>query len=66
MHHDAINEGLTPPPRWGIILAGGDGVRFRSLTRRIASDDRSKQPWPEGRLLQVAEWRRLSREGHDR
>lgn len=33
VHHD----------RWGLILAGGDGTRLRSLTRRIASDDRPKQ-----------------------
>lgn len=29
--------------RWGVILAGGDGMRLRSLTRRIAGDDRPKQ-----------------------
>lgn len=28
---------------WGVILAGGDGVRLRSMTRRIAGDDRPKQ-----------------------
>jgi len=26
-----------------IILAGGDGTRLRSLTRRLAGDDRPKQ-----------------------
>jgi mannose-1-phosphate guanylyltransferase len=26
-----------------IILAGGDGVRLRPLTRRLAGDDRPKQ-----------------------
>ena len=29
--------------RWGMILAGGDGARLRSLTRRIAGDERPKQ-----------------------
>lgn len=29
--------------RWGMILAGGDGVRLRSLTRRIMGDERPKQ-----------------------
>lgn len=27
----------------GIILAGGDGTRLRSLTRRLTGDDRPKQ-----------------------
>jgi mannose-1-phosphate guanylyltransferase len=29
--------------RWAIVLAGGDGTRLRSMTRRIAGDDRPKQ-----------------------
>jgi mannose-1-phosphate guanylyltransferase len=29
--------------RWGIVLAGGDGKRLRSLTRFISGDDRPKQ-----------------------
>jgi len=28
---------------WAVILAGGDGVRLRSLTRKIAGDERPKQ-----------------------
>jgi mannose-1-phosphate guanylyltransferase len=32
--------------RWGVILAGGDGVRLRSLTHFISGDDRPKQFCP--------------------
>ncbi len=32
--------------RWGVILAGGDGMRLRPLTRLIAGDDRPKQFCP--------------------
>jgi mannose-1-phosphate guanylyltransferase len=28
---------------WGVILAGGDGTRLKSLTRKIAGDERPKQ-----------------------
>ena len=28
---------------WAIVLAGGEGVRLRSLTRRLYGDDRPKQ-----------------------
>ena len=31
---------------WGVILAGGDGTRLRSLTRQITGDDRPKQFCP--------------------
>src|ERR1043165_4034894 len=31
---------------WGVILAGGDGTRLRSLTRRITGDERPKQFCP--------------------
>ena len=40
--------------RWGVILAGGDGTRLRSLTRFICGDNRPKQFCPlfdEGTLL---------------
>jgi mannose-1-phosphate guanylyltransferase len=29
--------------RWAVMLAGGDGTRLRSVTRRIAGDERPKQ-----------------------
>jgi mannose-1-phosphate guanylyltransferase len=32
--------------RWGVVLAGGDGVRLRPLTRLICGDDRPKQFCP--------------------
>jgi mannose-1-phosphate guanylyltransferase len=32
--------------QWAVILAGGDGVRLRPLTRRIAGDERPKQFCP--------------------
>jgi mannose-1-phosphate guanylyltransferase len=32
--------------RWGVILAGGDGTRLRSLTRLVSGDDRPKQFCP--------------------
>jgi mannose-1-phosphate guanylyltransferase len=38
--------GITRPDRSAIILAGGEGMRLRSLTRRIAGDERPKQFCP--------------------
>jgi len=32
--------------RWGVILAGGDGMRLRPLTKLISGDDRPKQFCP--------------------
>jgi mannose-1-phosphate guanylyltransferase len=39
--------------RWGVILAGGDGVRLRPLTRLVSGDERPKQFCPlfEGQTL---------------
>jgi len=46
--------------RWAMILAGGDGMRLRPLTRRITGDDRPKQFCPVigGRTLLEQTWRR--------
>jgi mannose-1-phosphate guanylyltransferase len=35
-----------PKRRWGVILAGGDGVRLRGLTRFLCGDERPKQFCP--------------------
>jgi mannose-1-phosphate guanylyltransferase len=45
--------GTTRPDRSAIILAGGEGMRLRSLTRRIAGDERPKQfcPFVDGETL---------------
>ena len=43
--------------RWGMVLAGGDGVRLRPLTRFICGDERPKQFCPllgDSSLLQQA------------
>lgn len=34
------------PDRWGIVLAGGDGVRLRELTQSVCGDYRPKQFCP--------------------
>ena len=40
---DGRRGGLSAAVLWAIVLAGGDGVRLRPLTRRISGDDRPKQ-----------------------
>ena len=39
--------------RWGVILAGGDGTRLKSLTHLVSNDDRPKQfcPLLDGKTL---------------
>src|SRR5215469_7219325 len=38
-----LKKAAPQSKRWGIVLAGGDGERLRSLTRFISGDDRPKQ-----------------------
>lgn len=37
---------VCTPHRWGIVLAGGDGLRLRELTQWLCGDDRPKQFCP--------------------
>jgi hypothetical protein len=37
---------MAPEHLWAVLLAGGDGIRLRDLTRRIAGDSRPKQFCP--------------------
>src|SRR5712692_7819094 len=41
-----MQRNRTRKHRWGVILAGGEGVRLRSLTRLVSGDDRPKQFCP--------------------
>jgi mannose-1-phosphate guanylyltransferase len=38
--------GAMWPDPWAVLLAGGDGIRLRDLTRRISGDSRPKQFCP--------------------
>src|SRR5215472_684688 len=46
-HLQTCGRPLAPPSRaphrWGVVLAGGDGVRLRELTRWLYGDARPKQ-----------------------
>jgi hypothetical protein len=51
---------MRSPRHWGIVLAGGDGVRLRELTQHVCGDDRPKQFCPllgERTLLEEARQR---------
>ena len=37
---------MSRPHLWGVVLAGGEGVRLRALSRRICGDERPKQYVP--------------------
>lgn len=39
-------SGLNRKHSWGVVLAGGDGMRLRSLTQMICGDERPKQFCP--------------------
>ena len=43
MSHYTLENFCGREHEWAVILAGGDGTRLKSLTRRIAGDDRPKQ-----------------------
>jgi mannose-1-phosphate guanylyltransferase len=43
---DGPRDGTHAASRWGVVLAGGDGVRLRPLTRVICGDERPKQFCP--------------------
>jgi mannose-1-phosphate guanylyltransferase len=45
-HHAFAANRCDRSQEWGVILAGGDGTRLKSLTRRIAGDERPKQFCP--------------------
>ena len=49
--------------RWGVILAGGEGLRLRSLTRLVSTDDKPKQfcTFFGGRSLLSHTWQRIGR-----
>ena len=60
IHHAWAADPDNREHEWGVILAGGDGTRLKSLTRQIAGDERPKQFCPvlgKGTLLEETEKR---------
>src|SRR5258708_36373857 len=58
-----MNSGAAHKHRWGVILAGGEGARLRSLTRLVLGDDTPKQFCPlfDGRTLLTQTKQRINR-----
>lgn len=42
-HHENKTDASGRKNEWAVILAGGDGTRLKTLTRKIAGDERPKQ-----------------------
>jgi mannose-1-phosphate guanylyltransferase len=42
----STDNNMAPGQMWAVLLAGGDGIRLRDLTRRITGDSRPKQFCP--------------------
>jgi len=43
MSSSSVPTFAVPRHLWAVLLAGGDGIRLRDLTLRIAGDSRPKQ-----------------------
>jgi mannose-1-phosphate guanylyltransferase len=59
-----MQRGLNSRRRWAVVLAGGEGVRLRSLTRLVSGDNRPKQfcPLLGGRTLLAQTRIRITRD----
>src|SRR5580692_6560936 len=58
-----MQSGMDGGRHWAVILAGGEGVRLKSLTRLVTGDDRPKQfcPLVGGRTLLAQTKERVAR-----